>query len=104
MELQQFIRLQAGTPLPHEEGQSPTLFVLQGVAEDSGGTSYRPGDILQLRADDHAEITAAPGPDLICLYTPFARPGAPAAARPTATLRPAPEPATRRASAVASRA
>jgi hypothetical protein len=93
----QFIRLQAGTPLPHEEGQSPTLFVLQGVAEDSSGAFFRPGDIVRLRADEHAEITAAAGPDLICLCsqrahhgaTPTARHAAPTRAVSQAPARPA---------------
>lgn len=62
-----FMRLQPGTLVPHEEGASPHLIILQGTAQDSDGTTYRPGDLLVLRADEHAELCATAGPELIYL-------------------------------------
>lgn len=70
-----FVRLQPGTLVPHEEGTSPHLVILQGTAQDSDGTSYRPGDALVLRADEHAELCATAGPELIYLSVETAAAG-----------------------------
>jgi hypothetical protein len=80
-----FQRLQPGTQVPHDEGTSPSLFVLQGTLYDSTAAPFRPGDVVQLCPDDYAELTVAAGPDLICLS--FDRP--PKAERPLWTHRPA---------------
>lgn len=62
-----FVRLRPGTLVPHEEGASPQLMILQGTAQDSSGATYRPGDFIVLRPDEHAELCATAGPELIYL-------------------------------------
>lgn len=59
--------LEPGHLVPHDEGQQPTLLLLQGAVQDTYGRIFRAGDTLQLKADDHAELLVCHGPNLIYL-------------------------------------
>jgi hypothetical protein len=62
-----FVRVTPGISVPHEEGTAPRLLLLQGACRDAEGVSHHPGELLHLQADEHADLVASTGPDLICL-------------------------------------
>ncbi|HET6346522.1 MAG TPA: zf-HC2 domain-containing protein [Myxococcota bacterium] len=62
-----FVRVVPGVSVPHEEGTSPRLLLLQGGCRDAEGVGHHPGEVLQLLPDEHADLVATAGPDLIYL-------------------------------------
>jgi hypothetical protein len=62
-----FVRVVPGVSVPHEEGTSPRLLLLQGGCRDTEGVGHHPGELLHLQPDEHADLVATAGPDLIYL-------------------------------------